>query len=321
MENGLGLVLHSWVLEDRDGTLHRVDAVEDEDARISDFREPGMANATTMALFDACVGSDPRGVRYLEDGVTAHDADGFLADMCAREVDDACACAYARRNRGSWAVVDSRAAGGPVAVSLTGYDDDRIYPGREDALGSHDDAVELPDGRWVGLDAGDEVWETAGGEGAMAERVRRVSGDDPDEAEALLEAAGVAVSRIPRGDGVVVALRRDVLERFDGATWRGPDGRAVPVTDDNWREAAAWRMGSEFDEFALWSEHGSLCVFVDVADRVDPDDPWDSDWQDGDTCFHEVCDPYDRDAVGELMDDAAVEEDGGPCRLVAVREV
>lgn len=292
MENGLGLVLHSWVLEDRDGTLHRVDAVEDEDARISDFREPGMANATTMALFDACVGSDPRGVRYLDDGVTAHDADGFLADMCAREVDDACACAYARRNRGSWAVVDSRAAGGPVAVSLTGYDDDRIYPGREDALGSHDDAAELPDGRWVGLDAGDEVWETAGGEGAMAERVRRVSGDDPDEAEALLEAAGVAVSRIPRGDGVVVALRRDVLERFDGATWRGPDGRAVPVTEDNWREAASSVISEELGVVAGVADGDVLgLVHLSPSDpaEVDGDDPWATGWSVDDQVWGCLC--------------------------------
>lgn len=313
MGNRFGQVLHSWILKDGGGKYHRIDVVPDEDASISDFREPGMANVSTMALFGAPVDMDRRGVDYQDEGVTAHDTEGFLADMCMQAVDDACACAYARQNPGSWAIVDSWAAGGPVAVSLTGYDDDRIYPEREDALEFHEDAVELPDGMWVGLDAGDEVCETAEGEGAMADRVRLVSGEDADEAEALLESAGVAVSRLSQDSGAVVALKQDVLKQFEGTSWRGPDGKPVPVTEDNWREVAASVISEEMGVVEQVVD-GEVYGLVHLsAHEVEEGDPWCAGWVEDDSVWGFV--GYNDDA--ELLEAARWTFDLPGARVIA----
>lgn len=342
--------IYEALYEGADGRLYKVCAATDWD--FSPRAE--YPQATSIATFG-------RETEHHDPGDGSRDLGEYMADLVDAEVGDPVACDFAMQgNVSGWTPLETYLAPAPAFLDedlleertfptlaeADAYIRDRLGLEADETWSDGDaDAVQVPGGGTVVLFDDDDEVEEARRPEFLADRVRQWVRDEVEStydigpAHRLLEAAGVVVEPVyalvhggvsfSKGgfsdswDSGMAGVQTVSKERVmaEVTSFPGPDGKPVPVTDDNWREAASWLMGSEFDEFSCWAENGSLCVFVDVADRVDPDDPWDSDWQDGDTSFHEVCDPYDRDAVGELMDDAAVEEGCGPCRLVAVREV
>ena len=341
--------IYEALYEGAGGRLYKVCAATDWDFNPRDER----SSVTSIATFG-------RETEHHDPGDDSRDLGEYMADLVDTKVDDPVACDFAMQgNIADWTPLKTYLASSPAFVDED-FVDERSFStlGEADAfirdrldLDADDfwsdgeaDAVQLPDGRTVVLFDDDDEVEEARRPEFLADRVRQWVREEVGQtynigpAHRILEAAGVVVEPVyayvhggvafSKGGfadswdsgmaGVQTVSKEKVMSEV--TVFPGPDGKPVPVTDDNWREAAAWLMGSEFDEFSCWAENGSLCVYVDVADKVNPDDPWDSDWQDGDTCITEVCDPYDRDAVGQLMDDAVANEESG-CRLVAVRDV